>query len=975
MSAKRPGKVASIRRRVLRRRPKTTLCALATILTVVVASMVIPSYATPPIATAASDSDKSVTLTQPLDEWTIDNPPATFPNASTQAGITAIQSLVSQEHEVTPKPMASVTVSLTQNLHQRQQIQINWQGFKPTQPPLAAPTPFAGDTSQDPVVIIECWGKDTPQTPMDPTHCQGPPFDDGGHQMRDGGAGSFKDDVYQMTNDSDNGPVRNGKNPTDVSSSQPGVPALKDTLGFTGVDGQHYTGAQSGSTFDMPSAFVPEPTAPLPDNTLAMPTGSAFTPQNGPVQFEVRGGSDDAPLGCAPQPLPGTQTSDCTLEVIPIVRQFCDPLHYTAPPGFNPITDINNEVKWCVGKEIQTGTFNRPASNLFSQEDTWWLAGQWKNRFAFPLQFAQESGFCPVVDHRPTLTLQGSEAAENVLGSWGQQFCLDPRNTFKITQQLSPEDAGREAMNSGSVPAALTTFPDTDSPRPVVHAPIAATGWTVSFLLDVTPDGTGQPRQVTDITLSPLLLAKLTTDSYTYSLGDFQAFDPAVTGNAESLLRDPEFLQLNPDFPTKSAATDGVTWQSQDSDVFAAMFAYIDADPAAHAFMEGQPDPFTGMVVNPKYRGVLTPPQFEFQQLDNFQDPNPTNGAWNPCLPTVQPLYNREIGLEPTLDQAARDVQSRHPQTLGCNHPDLPADELAGTGTWGPSKVFQAINQRNVFALTTVPFAEQYGLSMANLVADDVQGSQPVAPSGEESDLDTIQNALGFTQQDPATGVTSVDPSILPPNGAYGGMFPIYVAAPTCGLDPTTAGEVADFLQFAATTGQQPGQLAGNLPPGYAPLPAAYTKVTQDDAAAVRNQAPICPGDAPAPPGDLASAVRDELGLPSPDSSFDFSGATTTIDAGSGNGGPGAATTSQAGKPGAAPKKLDLAATKGIFSWLAQWGLPLLLALGGLTGLSRRGVHALARPGHPLRRGLAWIRRHVKALSGRVRSTVRAGVP
>ncbi|WP_236795936.1 hypothetical protein [Amycolatopsis sp. GM8] len=759
------------------------------------------------------------------------------------------------------------------------------------------------------MVIVECWGTDTGgQNGMDPTHCQGPPFTNGGHRLLSLGGGV----KATMTNDANE---VGAANPTDISGGN--AITGPDTLGFTAVDGTHYN-----MIAEVPPSLNADATAPLPGNALS--TFSDATGSRSGVAFEVRGGSDMPVLGCSNQ-------QACTLEVIPIIRPYCNPDLYTANPAFKILVGTR-----CLQEPAATDG----APNPFLTADGWWLAAQWQNRFSFPLQMAPRPGECPVVDQRPTVTIQGSEAAQTaVAGTWSPFFCLDPKSAFKLTQTVTPEDAARTALTTGSANAIFTSQPVTDSPRPVVHAPVAATGWTVAYLVD---DQNGQ--QYLNLTLSPLLLAKLITNSYTTDFG----IEPAIGGNPTSLFQDPEFVALNPDFHTAETRVN-VTWLSQDSDLFTAMFAYIDADPDARAFLDGKPDPFSGMVINPAYRGQLHPPQAGYQQLDTFV--NPPSSVNEACNALPLKLYDLAAQYAISLDAAAQDVLGRKAPFQICK------GGAAGVpASWGINNDSQRIGSRHVLAFTSVPLAEQYGLSMARLQSHSAN-SRPVAPSGWESTggFSTIQAALGYTKQDKATGVTSPDFSIFPYNNAYAGMTPVYAAVPTCGLDPAEAGRLADFLDFAAGPGQTPGTLAGQLPPGYAPLPTAYTDYTKTAAEAVRHQ--TCA--VPPPPADLAGAVRDELGLPAPGSTGDFgsfggSGAGNTNAANVAAGGPAAANPALAPNAGGAPpvatgKPTTTAATRGAGSLLGRWGLAVLLIVGLVAGLLVPVVRVAGQPGHPVR--------------------------
>lgn len=892
------------RRRAFPRRARK-MGGLAGVLAFVAMSAVIPANVTPPAAHADTGNGSALTVTHPLNTWKVADP--SVPVA--QRTLTP----------VTTAP-ASVTVSQTQNLQQRQVVNVSWNGFAPSVPgtssPLGGPVDPNGDPTNYPVVIIQCWGTDTGgPTGMDPRQCQGPPFVSGGHRLLSLGTGV----KYTMTND----PA--APNPADVGG---GVPTTgPDTLGFVAVDGTHYD--MGGN---VPPSFAFAPDAPQPNNMI-----STFSDANGArqgVQFEVRGGSDTPVLGCS-------AAQACTIEVIPIVRPYCDPNLYAVPPGIAAFKSVLTN--FCRSEPA----VNPGQKNPFLAADGWWLTTEWQNRFSFPVTMAPTPGTCPVVDQRPTVTIQGSEAVQPAMLPWSLNFCLDPRSAFKLTQSATPEDAARTALTTKNASAIFTSLPVTGAPFPVVHAPVAATGWTVAYLVD---DKNGQ--QYLNLTLSPLLLAKLITDSYTTGFG---SVEPAIGGNPPSLFQDPEFLALNPGFQNSETQVN-VTWISQDEDLFAAMFAYIDADPEARAFLDGTPDAYGGMVINPAYRGKLHPPQMSFQQLDPWIDPNPVG-------PNATCQQNQPVALYDLAAQYARDLDSAAQTALSRKAP-FQFCKSTGQGSpslWGLNSNSQNIGSRHLLAFTSVPMAEEYGLPMAQLQSH-FAGSRPVAPSGWEntrpgsSSYSTIEAALGYTKQDPATGVTSPDFSIFPYNNAYPGVTPIYAAIPTCGLDPALAGQLADVLEFAAGPGQTPGTLAGQLPPGYAPLPAVYADYTKTAAAAVRHQ--TCA--VPAPPADLAGAVRDELGLPAPgtDASAGFGGALGTgggVAAGVAT--PGNAIASAvAGAPGSgkppavAGKATTTAATRGATSALATWGLLLMLVVGLGAGVAAPVVRMAGQPGHPVRR-------------------------
>jgi hypothetical protein len=73
--------------------------------------------------------------------------------------------------------------------------------------------------------------------------------------------------------------------------------------------------------------------------------------------------------------------------------------------------------------------------------------------------------------------------------------------------------------------------------------------------------------------------------------------------------------------------------------------------------------------------------------------------------------------------------------------------------------------------------------------------------------------------------VARLDPAaatVIKATGAYPLTVPVYAAANPAINDKELRDDYANFITFAATAGQQPGTADGQLPDGYAPLPAAW---------------------------------------------------------------------------------------------------------------------------------------------------------
>jgi hypothetical protein len=899
--------------------------ALAGALALVGTSAVIPlGSSSAPAAYAAGSGSSAIAVSHPL----IDGAGKTYPGAS-------------------------VTVSQTKDIQQRQSISVSWQGFEPSHSTTLAMGPDDIDATEYPVVLVECWGTDTPAAPMDPTHCQGPGV------TGLGGGHAIYPRAYRVTTPTDLSQPGAVANPTDTDGA---------FLGFTAVDGTHYKMNPAATGTDGVPPSLQRSTDGFPDN--AQSTWSDDHGARSNLGFEVRGGSDLPVLGCS-------HTQACTLEVIPILQPWCNPLVRVRP-------------NYCsTGPVGPVGSKGSSAPNPYLAGDSWWLGSQWRNRFSFPLSMAVPPGDCPVVDKRPTVSVTGSEAATALMGSWTPSFCLDSKSAFKLTHVNTPEQTARRNLTTNGptgygADGIFTSLPVTDSPRPLVHAPVGVTGWTVAYKID---DANNQEYK--DLTLSPLLLAKLMTSSYRFGTSLDGPRQPALVGNPNSLWADPEFKALNPNFQPASGFGDmqsqssypNVIWDTLPSDAMAMMFAYVDADPEARAWLNGKADAYSGMVVNPAYRG-LPAPQMAIQLLDGWvQHSTADHGGYSSCeYHSPIPWYTEITQLSNSLENAALAVINRKAPYQFCDRKQIPGATAPNDWAynWATNKMSDNIGARQVIAFTTVSLAERYGLAMARLQSH-AANSKPVAPSGWENPtndagrVDTMLAALGYTKQDKATGVASPDFSVFPFNGAYAGVMPVYAAIPTSGLDKTSANYYAGLLEYAAGAGQTPGTGVGQLPWGYAPLPQAYRDYTLQAAKAVRDQT----GAVPAPPADLGGQVRHDLGLPAPGTAAagavsGFGGVTGAGLSGPAGSSPSLAPGTGRTSPSNAPNRLSTAVTtRGSVSWLAGWGLSILLCLGLLAGVAVPVVRVVGQPGHPVRGFLVDSGKRAGGVFGRATSAVR----
>lgn len=813
----------------------------------------------------------------------------------------------------------NLTVSQTANLAPRQTLALSWSGAAPSDNYSFVQNPNLSNPVEYPMVLMQCWGSDNGKsdgTGLDPTHCE-------------------TSDVLNLTTKAMQTETNTPDNPNPPASDLYSFGLFQPRLKFQAVNGTWYNmvrGTPGAATTSVPLELLP---GGLPLNARGEwsdPTGARSN-----VSFEARSLDQYPATGCS-------DTQACTLVAVPITDPVCvKPIPSGDACGSGPLAQPTvNGVK-------APGPNNLPiaSTNAYLRSSDWWLQTNWRNRLSVPLSFLKDNA-CSVTDTRQAVQIPGSQVASTVMSYyWDPNFCLDPTK-FKLQYVQQSEPSARQFLTTSGPDgyennAILTTLPVTNSPRPVVHAPVLDTGFAISYLID-----NGSSQQVTNLNLTPLLLAKLITQSYRSDSGE-----AALSGNPTTIFKDPEFLAVNPGFtlPTgetldRSDGTNLILPYPTQTDTIWALTSYINSDPEARAFLDGTPDAYSGMVVNLAYRGYSLP-----QLATDIRDSSPDPAAYTHPASTsggvdygtdyqctknsIPPYFNLISQGVPGLDQGVTSMLNlQNPAQDLCG--EVPGQ--AGYGIFAkPAQ--QIIGNRALLALTSTAQAAEYLLPTAQLQVHDVNGTRLWAGPTTTS----MTAALAYTVEDQATGVLSLDFPHLSSN-SYPGTMPVYAAIPTAGLDKGTAGDYAQFLRFAATTGQTPGTGVGDLPPGYAPLPSVLTQYTLQAANHVAAQ----DGVVPTPPADLPQQIANEVGA-----TGGGTGGTGTGTGGGGNSPSTPATTTgsaHASTPGGStPRVANVAETRGTDSWLAAWGLPMLLGLGVLSGIGAPFVRVAAQPGHPVR--------------------------
>ncbi|HYQ66876.1 hypothetical protein [Actinophytocola sp.] len=868
---------------------------------------------------------------------------------------------------------ATVKVGRTGNLFDRQQVEIDLAGFKPTHN--ANNIAANGVNMEYPVVVMQCRGAD-------------PSAESCANERRSvyypGYDASATADWHDRA-----GRLVSPGNPTGIPGADPDERKKNlltiEQVPFVAQDGTRYlwdpaVNAAGDPVIDEPArkSYAPVDTSDAGTSVLATRSIPVRPDGGAEFLFEVRQRVTQPSLGC-------TDTEACSIVVVPVMDMAC---------AAGAPADCGGAPKGLPPGSVGAGTDN---PNSWVTQRTWLAESNWRNRFVVPIRFAPDPATCSVHDQRTILPIFGSELADVAQQRWGSAYCAGARTAdyLPLYSQGSEYDGRRQFTtmlgDSYGQDAVLTTQPVTDSPRPVVHAPSALTGFAVAFTVD---DAGG--RQVRQLTLSPRLLAKLLTQSYSpgrvpdgvrdtrtpYTGSPDQLAAIGAAGNANayywehplhanplSIWEDQEFLRLNPDLrlrDDRNSLADQfqsylapVIFQVQ-SDIVMDLTRYVVSDPAARRWLDGEPDE-QGMVVNPAWQDTHS---YElYPLLDQVVRPskprssiwfetNPVYynlpGAGDPCDSLMgTPLLTRLANITNSAEKSATALLDRRGSATSlCTFTDVPVppgeqpDPVPPGEDKGTDRIYAEakaapadFGKRAMIAVTTVAHARLYELPTAKLVN---AGGTAVAP-----EPGTMVAALTAAVQDRTTGTVELDYARVTGN-AYPGTMIAFTAVPSAGLSRSLAAQYADFIEFMATDGQHPGENITDLPPGYDPLTPNLRQQALDAAHAVREQK----GEVPPPPegGPLGAGPG-----PAPGS---------TVDGGNPAGpGPGAGPAAGSDSKAKKDDSRTVAQTRGLGSWLSRWVLPLLLAIGALAAAAAFVVGAATQPGHPVRRVIRTVLR------------------
>lgn len=496
---------------------------------------------------------------------------------------------------------------------------------------------------------------------------------------------------------------------------------------------------------------------------------------------------------------------------------------------------------------VPRGEFNADGTSASSNPDgrvsgSPLSASNWADRIQVKLGFTAIGASCPF--GRAERRTAGTELIAGAFTSWQSALCAT--GTTYGYSEIGDSEARSSLVSgvSGAPELGFVTdpFDTTDAAGATLqYAPVSASGLVIGYNIDKdytpgSPDYAENGEPVTNLVLTPRLVAKLLTQSYRDDIpGGLR--NSTIPNNPASIRNDPEFLALNPDFKyfPPGAAPDGLMVPLGDTDAAAEVWAWLRADPDANDFLSGKADPW-GEVVNPAYKSLnlatdSTVDSYPKADLSTFRQDS-----------SVPPPGYGTLDLRPyTLDM--NDAASRA----------LVAD--AGIkDIWDITKVPPALTangaqipgSRFELALTDTNSAALDGLQTAKLLNQD---GQYVAPT-------TASITAGINAMVPSatTGVVVTDPEKRA-DGAYPLTMLTYAVVDVCAADIPSLKDYTKLLTYAVGPGQVVGTDPGELPLGYVPLNPAMVTQTAASVTALQTEikTPVCESHQPKPPSDTTT--------------------------------------------------------------------------------------------------------------------------
>lgn len=896
-----------------------------------------------PAATSAGGSD--VTVSKTITRTQTDATGAELP-----AGTPGVESR-----------SVTMTISQTKNLRSRQSVDVTWKGAHPTGNMTLDPNSPLGTNDEFPFVLLQCRGTDSSSAPvseqLSPETCWTQTGTSERFSQTPATAfPAWRVDRYAATRER----TFHVNDPSSLPAGcDPYTGYATRRVPFVSVAGTTYYPDGASCMAQPPEGLVVD-NASQPGNTTY---GITRLDGNGDTKFTMWSTQDNSSLGCS-------DTVKCALVAVPVLGISCD-VGATSLPAADraPAAKTAAVTKDCMSTGAylpgQASYGVPPALSVTGR--LWWAASNWRNRITVPLTFAPADNICDLLSSKEPVDLYGSELMTQAMTQWRPAFCLDAKRTpFRHIQVGEPQAAN--LLDQSSIEAGLVSYPPQGGfTRPVVNAPVAFSGFGISYAIDDAEGGSYKKLRMT-----PRLIAKLLTMSYPGERFVQEEY-AALHANPLEMSLDPEFQALNPGIKKGvnnyvSAST--ILSLSSDSDVMRSLTAYLNADKETRAWLDGEPDPW-GMKVNPSYAKIALPVQ-TWPQLDVFEPKNYYGTGLNPCLQS-SPAPFLPLIASPTIRMSnitfAMQFANATSQVI-CDQPIIGSTEglkLKAGGRQNPGFRF-------VLGLTSLADSARYALDTAALQTTVAAG----APA-------KFTNDAGRTFISPTDSGLRSAAQLLTPNvkagiwdlpvarivtqdaakAAYPGAMVVYAAVPTLGLPAADAKTYSALLRWVATTGQTPGTTNGTLPPGYLPLTAAnglqslasYTALAATAVADQKGAVPSVLGSAGAAPtsgtAGLSGTPGSGLSLGGPGGSGGLGLPTDPGAAGASPGGaaraPGSVKPKAAAKAGPKPVALGplrvatVSQDIGLAGAMARILFLVALVLGGAIPLTF-GVRRLRSP-------------------------------
>ena len=452
------------------------------------------------------------------------------------------------------------------------------------------------------------------------------------------------------------------------------------------------------------------------------------------------------------------------------------------------------------------------------------LASNWQHRVFFPLDFQSVGAACAITGSETPLL--GTDRIIEAITRWQPSWCASDLGNFSYTV-LSDLEA-REKLKTEQPGLSFVGFgvPEAEAPRPLVYAPVALSGLTVSFNVE-SQSSTLAPEAIRlrdgermrDIKITPRLLAKLLTQSYRY---DAVPVPDRVEKNPFDITQDPDFLKLNPQFEGRKFPGLGhIITTLGETDSARLVWDYIWSDPEAREWVKGKADPW-GMVINPIYQRQSYP-RSDFPRTDNtcitYSDRNVPVCTFD-LFPFAGDLY-----------AAARAASRGDTMATGAYDPTAQPPGYKKSPPQEPGR-------RAMVVISDSPLTTRFSLTPALLRNAD---GEFVAPTTE-----AIRAAAAKAKPTGVPGVVQPDPGAKV-SGAYPLTSFTYAATAPGALTEEAAQAYAGALEYIAGPGQVLGDSAGELPFGYAPLTDEERDATRAAAAAIVERVGEKPNPAPEP--------------------------------------------------------------------------------------------------------------------------------